>query len=746
MYFCTDRNTDLYVSLVFSDMVLDELKRIKKIERKFSRHKYNGSKKAGFVIVPGRIPLMISAPHAINHFREGQLKCADRFTGSIAILLHQLTGCHIIYSSGYFNGDPNYDNLNSNPYQQALIEYLKEHNIPVLIDLHGASESRPYAVEIGTAPERDMDNNIIGNPYSSLNGHDFIGKLVRLSFDYAFQRLDNTIPTDIWENTIFDAGSQNTVTKSVSRNSNTASIQLEINGHYRNQNKPNLMAALMQGLKIIIEILSKVNWTSKYIDVFKLRQSKIPVPQDKVEFSIKDASLYDGDMVVVNSFLGQSEHVHVKDSKEDDDCVYFTNRLIHNIFNQEWSVNDTGDKPTLEGAPVLISDRSGSSLSFPIGMTKALKLDHVYLSSQLYNRLLPISKDNVFIVYNRFTDSRLYFDLCEENDYHDNPPVAPPEKVMLPRYFKQLLGYNTYPFKLIRKEEFEHLHIVIENKLKKRLNIICHAVSSNTEQELKKDPLDDLILNKDEVYHNAVARIQKEGVESFVSKEVVNIRNLLNNCYRIVDKTAFYGLSEGCDEQSLRSIADLFKQFGFYDSIEILIVPKLKHEVSFYSKIKDIASLSVEKGLTRVIGKSEYLLTTCWTNETDDKNFVARLSPNMMSLLGITDNDKVVIKYGEKTETVRILANPVLTDYEIGIPANTRTLLNMYSVNDVVVVSRDMHHTFKRNSQAQTIAILGTVLAVFQVINRFWMGVILCLVFIPIIIYFSLNEERIKVK
>ena len=125
---------------------------------------------------------------------------------------------------------------------------------------------------------------------------------------------------------------------------------------------------------------------------------------------------------------------------------------------------------------------------------------------------------------------------------------------------------------------------------------------------------------------------------------------------------------------------------------------------------------------------------------------MARLSPNMMSLLGITDNDKVVIKYGERTVTVRILSNQELNDYQIGIPANARTLLNMYSVNDVVVVSRDMRHTFKRNSQAQTIAILGTVLAVFQVIKQTWIGVVLCVIFIPLIIYFSLNEERIKVK
>ena len=213
-----------------------------------------------------------------------------------------------------------------------------------------------------------------------------------------------------------------------------------------------------------------------------------------------------------------------------------------------------------------------------------------------------------------------------------------------------------------------------------------------------------------------------------------------------MDRTAFYSLNEACDADMRAELAAAFTGAGLYDTVEILVIPKRKNQRSALSVVRNRVDRIIEWGLTKIIGKSEFLLTTVWTNETDDKNFIARLSPNIMSLLGITDNDKVVIKYGEKNITVRVLANPELGDYEIGIPANARALLNMYSVNDVVVVARDMRHTFKRNSQAQTIAILGTVLAVFQVIQQLWVGVLLCVIFIPLIIYFSLNEERIKVK
>lgn len=722
-----------------------EMQKIKKYERRFSRHKYNGSRKPGFSIIPGTIPLMISAPHAVNQFREGQVKWADKYTGAIAILLHKLTGCHVIYASGYTGGDPNYDAFDSNPYQKALIAYVKAHNIPILIDLHGASSSRPYSIEMGTAPVRDLNNNIVGDANPSLKGHLFISKLLRLSFDYAFSRLNNDAPKDIWLNTIFDAGSQNTVTKAISGGSDTATIQLEINGQYRDPQSQELLSALIQGLKISIDILSKVNWSTEYIDVFKLFHSKNPIPQDKVEFPIVSSSVYDGDMVTIDSFKGVTEHVHVKalpDSNNGEE-IYLTKRLIHNVFSQEWNLNLLG------GAPILVSSREATSLQFNIGITTALQLDRVYLTSKLYNRLLPLSKDCQFIVYNRLTDSRLYFDFNEDTDYHDgNRGIGQdlPEKVMLPRYFKQLLGYNTFPFNLIRREEFEHLPFVLKDKLEQRYQFIVNSVSTGMEDSLKSVPLDTHILNKKESYSKAITRIEQKGVCKFFEEKSNNLFKQLSYCYHSVDKTAFYQLNEDCDEQSLATAESILKQFGFYDSVEILIIPKLASKVSIFSRIKGIASRIVDWGLTRIIGKSEYLLTTCWTNETDDKNYVARLSPNMMSLLGITDNDKVVIRYGERSVTVRILSNPELSDYQIGVPANARTLLNMYSVNDVVVVSRDMRHTFKRNSQAQTIAILGTVLAVFQVIEQLWIGVILCLVFIPLIIYFSLNEERIKVK
>lgn len=711
-----------------------DIKKLSKLEKKFSRHKYNGSGNKGFTIKAGSIPVIISAPHSVNHSRQGALKVADKYTGAIALLLHEMTGCHVIYATNNNQTDPNFDEYESNLYQKSLVDYVTTNGIRVLIDLHGSDTSRPYAVELGTAPKKNENGEIEGNPYVSLIGHDFICRIIRLSFEYVFSLLKTDSSKDIWENTCFAASLQNTITKSVSSRSETACIQLEINGNYRNPSCPDNLHSLLEGLKIIITLLSKVHWNTTYNNVLKLKQSHVHKPQDKVSLSFGNNEACEGDILEINSFVGSAEHVHIHKLDNNEDSIYFTNRLIHNMFNQEWSLHKKpDDSPLLQDAPILVSGRDESALLFPIGMPKSYKLDRVYLSSGLYKRLSPISHNHSFVVYNRLTDSRLFFAFDEETDYGDNGNVSPSEKVMLPRYFRQLLGYNTYPFELIRKEEFKHIIAIIEQKIKNR---VYEIVSQRQQQsQITPETIDGL-------FGIDIQSVSTEQIQSLVDAT----SKRLNGCYELLTGEVFYQIKSSIKADDLLFASELFKAFGYYDNVEILILPNRKSTQSVLSALANMFACFEDWILSAIIGKSEYLLKTCWTNETDDKNHVARLSPNMMSLLGVSDNDKVVIRFGDKHLTIRILANSSLSDYQIGIPANERKMLDMYSVNDVVVVSRDMRHTFRRNSQAQTIAILGTVLAVFQVIKQVWIGAVICVVFIPLIIYFALNEERIKVK
>lgn len=762
-------------------MIIDKsiIDKIIKYEKKFSCRKYNGRGNKEFKIKEGNIPVMISAPHSINQFREGQLKYADMYTGGIALLLHEITGCHVIFSSKYKGKDPNYDpNPNGeNLYQTALKNYLDNHKISVLIDLHGASSKRDYSIEIGTAPVRDENGDVIGDPDPSLNGKSFIYDLIRYTFEFVFK--DVAQPTEkkqIWKNQVFDAGSQNTVTKYISSSTKVACAQLEINGIYRNPENIDEFSRLIEGLIYLINILGKIDWDAQKIKAYKLWQSLNHKPQDKVEIdlSAKDNLVFSCDCPQsICSFWGETEMVKLQDfdnrieqqlhahiSAKGLGCnksnyILLTNRLIGLVCGREW-IEGEETYPYLCDAPVVIYENKKDI--YRIGMPKANQIDNVCFSSRLYNEKKTISDDYHFAVYNRFTDSRFYVDFSKA-DYKDNGRVKdskgePAKKIMVPRYYKRLLGYLDEPLPMIRKEEYnglvnKRIPKYVESSLgrfysknEKGEYILQSSVTQKDKLPtiLKSIPNSGILLN---------TTLLADEYNSLLKKVTEGICNLFKNCYEKMLGEDFYVLRDTVkgNPNYLNAVAEIQKVLGIYDYIELLQIPKrVDSKPSFLTKVKTLLDKLYLKVLNFIIGKSEYLLKTEWTSETDDKNNVARLSPNIMSLLGVVENDKVLIKFGTKKEKLRVLAKDSLSDYQIGIPAPARKKLGMNSVNDIVSVHRDMKHTFWRNSQAQIIAILGTVLAVFQVATDISIGIIICLICIPLIMVLVLNEERIKVK
>lgn len=762
-------------------MIIDKsiVDKIIKYEKKFSCRKYNGRGKKEFKIKEGNIPVMISAPHSINQFREGQLKYADMYTGGIALFLHEITGCHVICSSKNKGKDPNYDpNPNGeNLYQTALKNYLDNHKISVLIDLHGASSKRDYSVEIGTAPVRDENGDIVGNPDPSLNGKSFICDLIRYTFEFVFKDVVQPIEKkQIWKNQVFDAGSQNTVTKYISSSTKVACAQLEINGIYRNPENIDEFSRLIEGLIYLTNILGKIDWDAQKIKAYKLWQSLNHKPQDKVEIdlSAKDNFVFSGDCPQsICSFWGETEMVKLQDfdnridqqlyahiSAKGLDCnksnyILLTNRLIGLVCGREW-IEGEETYPYLCDAPIVIYENKKDI--YRIGMPKANQIDNVCFSSILYNEKKLISDEYYFAVYNRFTDSRFYVDFSKA-DYKDNGRVKdskgePAKKIMVPRYYKRLLGYLDEPLPMIRKEEYNGL---INKRIPKYVESSLGRFYSKNENGIyilqnsvmQRDKLPTILksIPNSGILFNSTLLVDEYN--SLLKKATEGICNLFISCYEKMLGEDFYVLRDSAKDNPnfLNAVAEIQKVLGIYDYIELLQIPKrMDSKPSFLTKIKTLFDKLYLKVLNFIIGKSEYLLKTEWTSETDDKNNVARLSPNIMSLLGVVENDKVLIKFGTKMEKLRVLAKDSLSDYQIGIPAPARKKLGMNSVNDIVSVHRDMKHTFWRNSQAQIIAILGTVLAVFQVATDMSIGIIICLICIPLIMVLVLNEERIKVK
>ncbi|MFE8699629.1 hypothetical protein ACFYKX_03210 [Cytobacillus sp. FJAT-54145] len=188
------------------------LKKILSYEQQFSMNSYGGDT---YLTRPveykkGSIPILISAPHATEHIRDGKVKSADIYTGSLALLLGELTNTHVVYSSRIAD-DPNY--IKGGIYKDTLNKIVSENNIQYIIDLHGAASERTFDIDLGTINGKSMDSETVDK------------------FTAAFKA--NNI-TDITVNGTFAAETEGTITNYSYNVLHKNSVQIEINKEYRN--------------------------------------------------------------------------------------------------------------------------------------------------------------------------------------------------------------------------------------------------------------------------------------------------------------------------------------------------------------------------------------------------------------------------------------------------------------------------------------------------------------------------------
>ena len=150
--------------------------------------------------------------------------------------------------------------------------------------------------------------------------------------------------------------------------------------------------------------------------------------------------------------------------------------------------------------------------------------------------------------------------------------------------------------------------------------------------------------------------------------------------------------------------------------------------------------------LDRWIGSRKLWLLSTYAKDEDDANGIARLSPDLMKLAGVEDNDRICVRFGSAQAQLRVLVDERIDDSRVSLPAGTRAALGIDSVNDVVTVERKESHILRRSMDLQLIALLGTVIAVFQLDLDLPIQILICLVLFPIISWAALNEERVKVR
>jgi hypothetical protein len=171
----------------------------------------NPKQEEPFWFSPGELPVLVSAPHAVRHYRQKKIKMSDQFTGSIVFLLNKLTGCQAIATTKLYGGDPNIDSPCI--YKEKIAEICGRSKVKLVLDIHGAAREQEFDVDIGTNSGQTLlaKANMLG--MLEHNFQDF--GLSRISYDH------------------FAAKGPNTIANYVARELRIPAVQLEINKQYR---------------------------------------------------------------------------------------------------------------------------------------------------------------------------------------------------------------------------------------------------------------------------------------------------------------------------------------------------------------------------------------------------------------------------------------------------------------------------------------------------------------------------------
>ncbi|WP_299029334.1 hypothetical protein [uncultured Thermanaerothrix sp.] len=97
---------------------------------------------------PGRLPILLSAPHGAAHMREGQLKEEEDYTAALVRLVAELSDAHALYTYRLADPDPGF--YPETPYKRALRYIVHRHRIRFVIDLHGCAAYRDFGLALGT--------------------------------------------------------------------------------------------------------------------------------------------------------------------------------------------------------------------------------------------------------------------------------------------------------------------------------------------------------------------------------------------------------------------------------------------------------------------------------------------------------------------------------------------------------------------------------------------------------------------
>lgn len=160
----------------------------------------------------GKIAVLFSAPHCVDHLRNGKIKAHEINTDTLIKKIKEKINVSIIYKTESLMEDANWDE-NSN-YKNKVVNFINENNIKLFIDIHGMSYNRKEDICIGTA----FGNNLYGRD-------DILAFFIKRFKEAGYINTTVDVP--------FSASNKNCMSTYVAAKCQIPSFQIEINNKYR---------------------------------------------------------------------------------------------------------------------------------------------------------------------------------------------------------------------------------------------------------------------------------------------------------------------------------------------------------------------------------------------------------------------------------------------------------------------------------------------------------------------------------
>ena len=187
-----------------------------------------------YMILKGNVPILFSAPHTMYQSKEdGPIKLKEPYTKAIALYLNKYCNTYAIVKNNDTGIDSNRDNYDE--YNVGMRRLIKDYNIKLVIDLHGASKDREFDIEFGTLNNLSADFSTIKE------------------LEEAFT--ENGI-NNINHNDPFKGGA---ITQGIYSLDDVDVIQVEINGKYRDYNNIKELENLIQSLQNFVKQYNEYN-------------------------------------------------------------------------------------------------------------------------------------------------------------------------------------------------------------------------------------------------------------------------------------------------------------------------------------------------------------------------------------------------------------------------------------------------------------------------------------------------------